>query len=306
MRILTEPQTDTGRVLVLGMMDGMHLGHRKLVENGRRISEETGLPLTVSTYDRHPLNVLAGRDVPMLMTLQEKAYALNGLKVDEMLVTRFTSEYAAMSKEEYLKNMREKLKPAAVVAGFNHTFGEGGMGTTEDLVEDGRAHGYRVVIVPPVMDGDTVISSTGIRRFLSEGRLAMAAGWLGYDYIISGRVEKGKHIGTELGFATANIRPASGKLLPKHGVYACYAHARGQTFAAVVNIGVQPTCPSGQVTVEAHLLTDPGDMYDEPVWLTLKQYLREEKRFESMDALSAQIAEDVRRAKHLLPVTERS
>ena len=301
MRVINKAEFTTARVLVLGMMDGLHLGHRKLVENGRKLSEETGLPLTVCTFDRHPLNVLRGQAVPMLTTLQEKAYALSALGVDEMLVIHFDTEYAERSQEEFLNDMRESLKPAAVVAGFNYSFGAGGKGTTEDLIRDGEKHGYRVIMVPPVMDGDTVISSTGIRRFLSEGRLAMAAGWLGYDYMISGRVERGKHIGTEMGFATANIRPATGKLLPKHGVYACYAQARGRVFAAVVNIGVQPTCPSGMVTVEAHLLGEKGDMYGEPVWLTLKQYLREEKHFDSMDALSAQIAEDVRQAERLLP-----
>ena len=122
-------------------MDGLHLGHRKLVENGRKLSEEIGLPLTVCTFDRHPLNVLRGQAVPMLTTLQEKAYALSALGVDEMLVIHFDTEYAERSQEEFLNDMRENLKPSAVVAGFNYSFGAGGKGTTDDLIRDGEKHG---------------------------------------------------------------------------------------------------------------------------------------------------------------------
>ena len=181
----------------------------------------------------------------------------------------------------------------AIVAGWNYSFGKRGRGDAGLLTEDGHIHGYRTLIVPAEsLEDGTAISSSLVRMKLREGLIAEADELLGYEYTITGTVAQGKHKGRTLGFPTANIASWKRKALPKYGVYTCLLETGSETLPAVANIGVQPTIPSGHVTVEAHILRPCPLLYGRKVRMTPLTMLREERKFDSPDALKAQIEKD--------------
>ena len=219
--------------------------------------------------------------------------------VDNLCITTFDRERADQSPEDFMAEMVETYAPVVVVCGFNYTFGKGGQGTGKTLREYGRKHGFRTVVVPEVIvDGETV-SSTRIRRVLSEGDIPTANRLLGTGYTLSGKVENGKQLGRTMGFPTANVALPKHKALPAFGVYDCWLEtAEGAYHPTVVNVGRHPTLPEGAVTVEAHVLTDePLDLYGQHVRLSFMRFQRAEVRFDSKEKLQSQIAKDVEEAR---------
>ena len=294
MRVIQDTHTAGERVIALGTFDGVHRGHSSLIRSAKKLAKEMEIPLRVCTFNRHPLEVLRPDNPPeLLSTIPEKAIQMYLLGVDEMELMRFDRNTADMEPETFLERLRETTKVRAVVAGWNYTFGRKGRGDAKLLKADGESHGYRVLIVPPeTLDDGTAISSSLVRKMLKEGRIGEARDLLGHDYAITGTVVQGKHQGRNLGFPTANIEPWKRKSLPKYGVYTCLLDTGETIFPAVANIGNQPTMPCGHVTVEAHVLdTDPA-LYGKKVRLTLLSMLREEKRFDSPEALREQIEKD--------------
>ncbi len=294
MQVIQNPRRSGKRVLVLGTFDGVHCGHRALIRTARDYAKENGVLLRVCTFDRHPLEVVRPDKAPPLLTsIPEKALQLCRLGVDEMELIHFDRREAEMEPEDFLASLREKLEVCAVAAGWNYTFGRYGKGNAELLREDGRRHGYDVLIEPPMTlpDGQA-ISSSLIRQTLSEGKTETAAELLGYYYTLTGTVTDGKHKGHRIGFPTANVTPWHRKALPAYGVYTCLAEAGYDVWPALVNIGIQPTIPSGRITVESHILTGNPDLYGEKVRLTLLKMLRRETRFESEEQLREQIGKD--------------
>lgn len=294
MHVIQRPHTAGERVVALGMFDGVHRGHRTLLLTAKGLADEMGIPLRVCTFNRHPLEILRPDNPPeLLSTIPEKAALMCGIGVNEMELLSFDRNMADMEPAAFLERLRNTLDVRAVVAGWNYTFGRRGSGNAEFLRTDGEKHGYRVVIEPPAaLDDGTVISSTLIRQMLKEGKTEKAAELLGYSYTLAGTVAEGKHQGHRLGFPTANIDPWKRKALPRYGVYTCLLETATNTLPAVVNIGTQPTLPSGRVTVEAHALTESPDLYGQKVRLSLLHMLRTEKQFESVQALMEQIDKD--------------
>ncbi|MBQ9251180.1 MAG: bifunctional riboflavin kinase/FAD synthetase [Clostridia bacterium] len=302
MKIITETAQAGPRVVALGTFDGVHRGHQALIREGRRLAEETGALLRVCTFDRHPLEVLRPERAPrMLETPEEQAANMDALGVDELRVIPFTRDTADTPPEEFLRRLRAECDLRAVVVGWNYSFGRQGAGNPEMLIRDGAEHGYQVVVVPSVKDEKgEVISSTAIRNKLQVGDLEGANRMLGYDYALSGLVVNGKHEGTRIGFPTANIETDGRKQLPAYGVYACWMESGGQRWPAVVNIGLQPTLPSGKVTVEAHALDVEVDLYGQEAKVSLKKYLRGETKFDNVSQLIHQIAQDKEDARCFL------
>ena len=301
MHVLQRPHKAGERDVALGMFDGVHRGHRTLLLNAKRLADEIGVPLRVCTFNRHPLEIIRPENPPeMISTIPERASLLYGIGVDEMELIPFDQSTANMEPEVFLDRMRSFLDVRAVVAGWNYSFGRKGRGTAELLKADGEKHGYKVIIEPPAtLEDGTVISSTLIRQNLKEGKTERAAELLGYQYSLTGTVAEGKHQGHGLGFPTANIEPWKRKVLPKYGVYTSLLETANDTLPAVVNIGIQPTMPSGKVTVEAHALTESPELYGQKVRLTLLKMLREERKFASPQDLTAQIERDRNEAMQL-------
>ena len=295
MRVIRKQEPGGERVLALGTFDGVHRGHQKLLETGKAYATGHGIPLRACSFDRHPLEVLCPEKAPKLLTtLAEKTELMQQCQVDELLLMPFTRETADREPEDFLQQLRDSVILRAVVAGWNYTFGKGGRGNAEMLREDGRKHGYRVLIVPPVKDGTgEIISSSLVRSRLQEGKIEDAEKLLGHHYSLRGRVTDGKHMGHRIGMPTANVQTAPSKQLPAFGVYPGIAAIAGHRWAAAVNIGVQPTLPSGRVTVEAHILDDEPDLYGKEIRLMLGNRIRSERKFGSPEELTCQIRKDM-------------
>ena len=294
MRVIRNREPGGERVLALGTFDGVHRGHQALLEAGKRYAHEHGILLRACSFDRHPLEVLRPEHAPKLLTtLAEKTALMARYGVDELQLLQFTRETADMEPEAFLRMMRERIRLRAAVAGWDYTFGKGGKGNAEMLQEDGRKHGYDVLILPPVKTAaGEIISSTLIRQSLREGFMEKAEAMMGHPYELQGRVTEGKHVGHRIGVPTANIRIHPRKQLPAFGVYPCRMIFAGASYPAAVNIGTQPTIPSGRVTVEAHVLDGEPELYGRNVRLIPGNRIRPEKKFGTVDALTAQIRKD--------------
>ena len=298
MRILRNPENMQPCVLVLGMFDGVHRGHQALLMAGVELSEKTGLPLNVFTFEPHPLQVLRPESAPpLLTTLTERARLMADFGVDALCILPFDRETAAQSPEDFMAAMVRVYKPRHVVCGFNFTFGSRGAGNGESLRAYGLEHGFDVTIVPEVILGGETVSSTRVRGLLQQGNIHEATRLLGHWYTISGRVMNGKHIGRTMGYPTANVDIPQGKALPAFGVYACWMEVEERVYPAVVNVGRHPTLPEGCVTVEAYALDECLSLYGKKVRLSFLSYLRPEKKFDSVEALKAQITRDAQEAR---------
>ena len=301
MKVIRGTERAGGRVVALGTFDGVHRGHQALLKTAKAYAKEHGIPLRVYTFDRHPLDVIAPEHSPQILTtLPEKMSRMCRFGVDEVQLVRFDREMADMEPEAFLNRLREIMDIRAVVAGWNYSFGRKAGGDAKMLRSDGKEHGYDVLIEQPVTREDgTAISSSLIREELMAGNTDAADDLMGAPYTITGKVVAGKKEGRMLGFPTANIAYPRKKVLPAYGVYTCLLETNEEMYAGIVNIGVQPTLPSGKVTVEAHVLEGSPDLYGRTVRLTVIDRLRAEHKFDTVEELERQIALDKERALEL-------
>lgn len=298
MRILRNPSSMQPCVLVLGMFDGVHRGHQALLMAGVALSEATGLPLNVFTFEPHPMQVLRPESAPpLLTTLTERARLMADFGVDSLCILPFDRQTASQDPACFMDYMARVYQPRHVVCGFNFTFGSRGAGSGESLRAYGQEHGFDVTIVPEVILGRETVSSTRIRSLLQQGNIHEATRLLGHSYTLSGRVMNGKRIGRTMGYPTANVDIPKGKALPAFGVYACWMEVEERIYPAVVNVGRHPTLPEGSVTVEAYALDECLSLYGKKVRLSFLSYLRAEKRFAGVDELKAQITRDAQEAR---------
>jgi riboflavin kinase/FMN adenylyltransferase len=297
------PLPGAGRVLGIGVFDGVHLGHqaviRRVLEEARRHSSRSML----LTFDRLPEELLRPEVAPKrLMSLQEKLNVLSALGPDEILIAHVKPELLGQTPQQFADNtLCALLQPRTVVVGEDFRYGKGGVGTARSLATDATHCGFEVVTVGSFLEGGEKVSSTRIRQLISQGEVKAAGALLTRPYRLMGRVVTGQQKGRLLGFPTANLEIPSTRLIPGHGVYACRAY--GDDFArdAAVNIGVRPSVVSdGAATVEAYLLDFEGNLYGKDLCLDFVARLREERRFPSLDALKEQLRQDVEATRRLL------
>ena len=288
-------QNTAGRVATVGTFDGVHRGHRAVLQTVKRIADAEGLRPAVITFDRHPLEVVAPERAPKrLMTPADEAATLASLGL-EVEVIPFTRELMGLSAGEWMERMARDMGVRTLVVGYDNTFGRDGIDmSVADYICLGRLHGIEVVKAPIV----PAISSSAIRRAVGEGRVEKAAGMLGRPYSLEGTVEQGNRLGRTIGFPTANLRPEAGRLVPANGVYSADAILPGgERRRAVVNIGVRPTVGDNlRLTVEAHIIGWHGDLYGKELTLEFLRHLRDERRFDSLDSLKRQIEADTAEA----------
>lgn len=300
MRVIRGLQPGKPCVLALGTFDGIHRGHDKLLEKTLTEALKSQTEACVCTFDPIPAAVLHPENrTGMLMTAGERLKELERRGFDTVYLIPFNEETAAISAQEFAADLAEKLHPVQLVVGFDYRFGRYGQGDPEMLSRFGKQYGFGVTVIEPVEEDGIKISSSRIRQELNAGNLTKANSLLGYEYALEGTVVRGKGVGKTLGFPTANIEVAGEKQLPAFGVYACEAAWDGMIRKAVVNIGLQPTIPSGKVTVEAFIPDGEYDLLERNVRLTLKARIRGEKKFDSVDELKKQIAEDIKTAEKL-------
>jgi riboflavin kinase/FMN adenylyltransferase len=287
-------------VLALGNFDGLHRGHLKIIERVRRGAAEHGGTPMAMTFDPHPPRVVRpDKAPPLLMTTAQRLQALHQAGIACVAVVRFTRELSLWDPETFVRTVLvDWLRVSEVWVGANFLFGHERAGNFSLLRTLGQRYGFRAEKIDPVRYKDFVVSSTRIRRLIAEGRMDEAGALLGRQYAIDGTVVEGRHRGREIGFPTANLQ-TDNELVPPFGVYATMMTIDGIVHPGLTNIGVRPTFGETAPTIETHVLRYAGDLYGRQVRVSFVQRLRDERRFDDIDALRAQIEADRRRAERL-------
>ncbi len=286
-------------VVALGMFDGMHKGHVKLIGTAVRIARKHGLKAIVCTFANHPMEVF-GFAPELLMTARERYDAMRALGVDEVKMDAFDSDYANVLPVDFVEGLVNRFNPSCIVAGFNYSFGKGGLGKAHCLPEMGRRFGFKVKLIHPVLYKGQPVSSSRIRACITAGNVERANYMLGKPYALSGEVEPNRRIGRRIGFPTANLAQWGGKATPGGGVYATYAVMNGKRMPAVTNIGFNPTVNGDKLSVETHILDLSLDLYGRNLCVEFIKKIRDDIRFPSIDALKDQIAKDAAYARKVL------
>ena len=288
-------QSTKGTALTIGTFDGVHIGHKKIIEKLVEEAQNNNLNSCLLTFSPHPRELLQkDAGIKMLNTLEEKAHRLEELGLNVLVVHPFSKEFSRLTAREYVEDILVKqLKVKHLIVGYDHRFGRNREADTADIHYFAKRFDFAITEIEAQDVDDVAVSSTKIRNALSEGAVHKANQYLGYKYSISGHVVKGKGLGRTLGFPTANIEGIhSKKLLPANGVYVISTTIDGQQLKGMMNIGQNPTVNSGGLHLEVHLFDFDADLYDQYIPIELHKRLRSEKRFDSLEALSAQLKED--------------
>jgi riboflavin kinase/FMN adenylyltransferase len=288
-------------VLALGNFDGVHRGHRKILDRVHRVAEERGATSVVMTFEPHPPRVVRpDKAPPLLMTMPQKLEALAQAGVHGAAVVRFTLEMSRWEPEMFVRTVLvDWLRVSEVWVGANFLFGHDRAGNFTLLRVLGSRYGFKAEKIDPVRYKEFVVSSTRVRRLISEGRVDEAGALLGHVYAIDGTVVRGDARGRTIGFPTTNLC-TDNELIPPSGVYATTTRIRDVVHASVTNVGTRPTVDdSGRTTVETHIFDLDRDLYGTSIRIGFVQRLRDERMFESLDLLRAQIAADCQRARML-------
>ncbi|MFN8585098.1 MAG: bifunctional riboflavin kinase/FAD synthetase [Dehalococcoidia bacterium] len=281
--------------ITLGVFDGVHRGHQMLIERARAEAKARGLGTGVVTFHPSPVTVLRpGTPFAYLTTLEQRVELLKATGVDWVAVVQFTSELSQVSAEDFARVLVEEARVRLIVVGEDFAVGRGREGTVTRLQEIGKGLGFEVIPVPLLKrESEDAISSTRVRRALAEGDMAEVTRMLGRPYSIRGPVLHGDERGRAIGFPTLNIGVSADRALPPNGVYVTRAEVQGRMCHGTTNIGVQPTFEGTTRRVETHLLDFDGNIYGQVVTIDLLERLREERKFEGVEALVAQITRDV-------------
>ncbi|WP_223869485.1 bifunctional riboflavin kinase/FAD synthetase [Paenibacillus sabuli] len=300
-------RSEVGQTLAIGHFDGVHKGHRTVISRAVRYAREHDLLGSVMTFDPHPKAVLGQGDqyVACLTPLADKLEQFAELGVDRAYVFRFDRSFAQVSPEQFVDDALRPLAIRKAFVGFDFAFGHRGRGTPELLRQLGEPFMEVEVAEAYHLNGQKV-SSTLVRENIASGAMEQATLLLGRPYRLRGIVAHGAGRGRTIGFPTANVELGGPYALPRHGVYAVVAHYEGLRLHGVMNVGVKPTFEDGTVkpTLEAHLFDFSGDLYGRELQLDVMQFLRPERKFDSVDALVAQIRADAEQARELLAAAE--
>lgn len=290
-----------GFALTIGFFDGVHQGHRYLLQQLEELAAANGLSAAAVTFDRHPRTVVQSDFVPSLLTTQEEKLALLSRAFSgKIIVLPFTQELSEMTAKEFMQNiLREKLNAELLLMGYNHRFGHGG-GNPEDYVTWGQETGIKVCLAK-ALAGEKV-SSSRIRNLISLGEVKKANNLLGYPYFLTGKVTEGKQIGRQIGFPTANLTLLEQKLMPACGVYAVWVtmpdHSKR---GGMLCIGHRPTVEqNGEISVEVHIFDFNGDLYGTSISIDFIEKLRDERHFDSLEELQKQLILDAALAQETI------
>ncbi|GIV61304.1 MAG: riboflavin biosynthesis protein [Rhodothermaceae bacterium] len=294
----------TSRVTV-GTFDGVHLGHQAILRYLRQRVVEQGGHSVVVSFDPHPREVVTGRPVPLLTTIDERADLLEALGIDRFIVIPFTPEFARLSAEAFVESVLvARIGLQEIVIGYDHGFGRGRGGDARLLETLGEKHGFAVDVIPPQVVAEHVVSSTEIRTLLREaGDVRTAARLLGRRYALAGEVVPGARRGRVIGFPTANLAVEHPrKVIPRQGVYAVLARIEEEAdpYGGMMNIGIRPTFEGQGLHLEVHLFDFQGDLYGRRLRIEFVERIRDERKFPSVEALVEQLSRDRERCMEAL------
>ena len=285
----------------IGSYDGIHRGHQKVLEHVVAGARRTGSTSAMITFDPHPRCVLAPDTCPLtLTTVDEKAELLGEMGVENLVVLPFNKKLSQLTATEFMDRLVDRVPLRGLVIGYDFALGHDRQGNRAFLEDYGSARGCGVETIGSFSLEGQVVSSSIVRTLLLEGNVAHAAKLLGRHYSISSFVEHGTGTGSRIGYPTANFAITPNKLVPHNGVYAVWVDIDGRAYQGAMNVGYRPTFGENRLTVEAFILDFEGDIYQKDVRARFVQRIRDEKKFDSVDALVTQISHDVERARAIL------
>jgi len=288
-------QSTKKTILTLGTFDGVHIGHKKILERITQNTENGKYESLVLTFFPHPRMVLQEKsEIKLLNTINEKTKLLEATGIQNLVVHPFNESFSRLTAEEFVHTILvDKFQIQKIIIGHDHRFGRNRTANIDDLIAFGIEYGFEVEQISAQEIQDVSVSSTKIRKALNEGNMALANEYLGYDYFLNGTVVKGKQLGRTIGFPTANIHIEEDyKLIPKIGVYIVKAVVNEETVFGMMNIGFNPTVNGDKQTIEVHLFNFDKDIYDQNIEVSLLHYIREEQKFGSVDSLKEQLNND--------------
>ena len=287
------PQSPT--VATIGFFDGVHLGHRFLIQQVKVAATQTGWQSSIITFPVHPRQVIQSEFQPQLLSSpEEKIELLASTGVDNCILLPFTRELSQLTAYEFMQLLYDKYKVRMLVIGYDHRFGHNRTETFEDYCRYGRELGIHIMQASAYTQEQDKVSSSAIRRALQNGDIRTATKFLGYHYYLEGMVVDGYKVGRKIGFPTANLRvDFPNKLIPSIGVYAVYVYVNGEKHKGMLNIGYRPTINNGtDLSIEVHILDFQGDIYHQKMRIEFIEFLRPEEKFNSVDELVLQMQKD--------------
>jgi riboflavin kinase/FMN adenylyltransferase len=296
------PERNT--LLTIGVFDGVHLGHRRLIAELLKRSAQRHLLAGVVTFRQHPEDVLStGKNMPFLTDIKTRIKLLQNEGISLIVPLTFTKKLAGLSARQFIVLLQKYLRMRGLVIGPDFALGRRREGNIEILRKLGQEMGFSLTIVPPLKINGETVSSTAIRKAMADGDMKKVRELTGRYFNLHGKVVTGAGRGESLGFPTANLDINSGQALPPDGVYAGLAHADGRTYQTMTNIGYDPTFGDNERTVEAYLLDYSGDLYGQELSVDFIARLRDEKKFKNAEELKKQMAEDIKMGRSILKVT---
>lgn len=291
-------------VVTIGTFDGVHIGHQKIIKRLVKIAKKNSLQAVVLTFFPHPRMVLQkDSNIKLINTIDEKALLLEKFGIDHLVVKKFTQEFSRLSAQDFVRDLLvNKLQTKYIIIGYDHHFGRNRSANINDLKEFGDIYDFKVKEITAQEIDEVAVSSTKIRAALLDGNLEIANTYLGYNFMITGKVIKGKGLGKQLSFPTANINiEESYKLIPKNGVYVVKSILNDTTVYGMMNIGVNPTVENNnEQRIEVHFFNLDIDLYGETLQINILKRLRDEQKFDSVELLKEQLEEDKKEAQQYM------
>ena len=293
-------------VVVLGNFDGIHKGHRFLLNKAKEIASEKKIKTALYNFVIHPSFVIMHKEpVDLIYVSEEKMTVIDELGIDYYIEYPFNKEFADYEPEDFIKNIVvDKLNADTIIVGEDYRFGKKRLGNVELLKELSIKYNYNVMSMPKLKYKDREISSTWVREEIKAGNMKMVSELTGKKFFFIGVVEGGKRIGRTIGFPTANISPKKGKILPPNGVYITKIYFHNKEYYGITNVGKKPTVQGDRVNVETHILNFEGDIYGETILVEFFNFIRPEKKFLNLDDLMKQIEEDIKVLEKYFLITE--
>ncbi len=302
MKIIFDPKQplDFETSAGIGNFDGIHLGHKEIIETAKHRSRENSTRSCVITFNPHPQKVLGRKELSLIFPLGRRFEMLEATGIDVVICLNFTRELSIVSAENFVKDiLLDCLRIKDIVVGPGFSFGHKRKGNVDLLRSMGETHGFNTVVAEAARVDDQVVSSSAIRNLVRDGEISKANRFFGYDYYIEGVVVEGERRGRKLGFPTINL-DTEWEILPKPGVYATYVRFPDGFHESITNIGVRPTFEESKLTVETHVFDFNDNLYGKKVGVNFVERLRDEERFASVDELVAQIEHDVASVREIL------